>query len=180
MTSIVTEKELVQRCRQGDRKAQRDVYARNADQVYRLLLRMTGNADDAFDLSQDTFVRVFSSLDRFDARASLGTWIYQIALNEGRQFLRRQRLQRAKLAEMEPSKEPASQRASDIRLDVAEALDRLPEEERTLVVLRYFEQLSYDQIAEATGKPAGTVASGLNRARKLLMERLRPENAPRT
>jgi RNA polymerase sigma-70 factor (ECF subfamily) len=155
------------------------VYAQNADRVYRLLLRMTGNADDAFELSQDVFVGVFSKLDRFDARSSLSTWVYQIALNEGRQFLRRKKLHQAKLTEMNRPSETSDTPAADIRLDIAEALDRLPEEERTLLVLRYFEQLSYDEIAEAIDKPAGTVASGLNRARKLLREQLSPEDARR-
>jgi RNA polymerase sigma factor (sigma-70 family) len=140
---------------------------------------MTGNADDAFELSQDAFVQVFSSLDRFDGRASLGTWVYQIALNEGRQFLRRKKLQQTKLTAIEPSAGTPEDSTADNRLDIAEALDQLPEEERTLLVLRYFEQLSYDKIAEATGKPPGTVASGLNRARRLLREKLSAEDVPR-
>jgi len=175
----VSEKELVDRCRQKDREAQRELYAQNADRVYRLLLRMTGNADDAFELSQDAFIRVFSTLDGFDARASLGTWVYQIALNEGRQFLRRKKLQQVKLTEMNPSAATPGDHTADIRLDIAAALQHLPEAERTLLVLRYFERLSYDEIAERVGWPTGTVASGLNRARKLLREQLSPADAPR-
>ena len=156
------------------------MYAQNADRVYRLLLRMTGNADDAFELSQDTFVRVFGMLDKFDGRSRLGTWVYQIALNEGRQFLRRKRLGELKLAEIDaPTEAPASQ-STDSRLDVAEALGRLPEEERVLLVLRYFEDLSYSEIAELTGRPVGTVGSGLHRARKLLQGWLSPEDVSRT
>ncbi len=73
---------------------------------------------------------------------------------------------------MDPPSATSGNHTADIRLDIAEALDQLPEEERTLLVLRYFEQLSYDEIAQAIDKPAGTVASGLNRARKLLREQM--------
>lgn len=175
----MNEEELVQRCRQGDREAQQELYAQNADRVYRLLLRMAGNADDAFELSQDAFVRVFSHLDRFDARSRLATWVYQIALNEGRQYLRRRKLQRVKLAEIDATDTAAGNDTADIRLDVTEALGQLPEEERTLLILRYYEQLSYEEIAEAMEKPVGTVGSGLNRARRLLQRQMSREDAPR-
>lgn len=176
----MTDQELVQRGRQEDREAQREIYTRNADRVYRLLLRMTGNVEDASELTQDVFLRVFKKLAQFDERAGLGTWIYQIAINEGRQFLRKRKRQDIRLAEIEPGSDVEQDHAAALRLDVAEALDRLPEEEKTLLVLRYFEQQSYAEMAETLDKPPGTIASGLNRARKLLQEKLALENMPRT
>lgn len=171
----MTECQLVERCRQGDREAQRELYAQHVDRVYRLLLRMTGNRDDASELSQDVFLRVFEHIDRFDGRASLGTWVYQIALNEGRQFLRRKGRDQAGRAEWGQRASTDQVGPDHARLHIADALERLPEEERTLLVLRYFEQLSYAEMAKALEKPAGTVASGLNRARQLLKERLDPK-----
>lgn len=168
----MTQDELLDRCRQGDRQAQRELYDLNADRVYRLLLRMTGNPEDASELAQETFLRAYAALDQFDARASLHTWIYQIALNEGRQFLRRSRRREIKLAEVETASEVEADITTDIRLDITAALDLLPEEEKTLLVLRYYEQQSYDQMAIALDKPPGTIASGLNRARRLLLEKL--------
>lgn len=174
------ESELVHRCRAGEREAQRELYALNADRIYRLLLRMTGNADDALELAQDVFVRALDRLDRFDGRSRIGTWIYQIAVNEGRQFLRRRKHQQILMAEIEAPDDADARTAADNRLDVAAALDQMPEEERTLLVLRHFEELSYEEIAATVQKPAGTIASGLNRARRMLRELLSPENLPRT
>ncbi len=173
---LMIESQLITRCRRGDREAQRELYAQNADRVYRLLLRMTGNPDDASELAQDAFLRVFQHIERFDGRASLGTWIYQIALNEGRQFLRKKERDRAKRTELGYLEAVDSFGPEQARLEMADMLDGLPEEERTLLVLRYFEELSYAEMEEMLGKPGGTVASGLNRARRMLRERLESQN----
>ncbi len=171
--SIVTEAELMEGCRRGEREAQRELYARTADRTYRVLLRMTRNADDAFDLAQETYLRAFERMGQFKGTSSLGTWVYRIAVNEGLQFLRRRKTgigaveRRAALAE-----QANGASAADSRLDLAEAIDRLPDAERTLVILRHFEELDYAEIARVMEIPAGTVASGLNRARRMLREML--------
>jgi RNA polymerase sigma-70 factor, ECF subfamily len=167
----VTEKQLVDGCRRQDREAQRQLYAQTADRIYRLLLRMTRNAEEAADLTQETYIRVFRHIDRFEGDSSLYTWIYRIAVNEARQhFRRRGRHDEILREEMgRPVEAQAGgQEASALAMDVRAALDRLPAEERMLITLKYFEGLDYAQIAEALEKPAGTVASGLNRARRML------------
>lgn len=169
----VTEREIVQGCKRGNREAQRELYLRTCDRVYRLLLRMTGNPDDASELTQDTFLRVFNKVRSFEGKASISTWVYQIALNEGRQFLRRRKGREesaptlVRSAETNPDTDAAA-----ARMDIEEALERLPESERTLIVLRHLQGMSYDEMAEILGRPAGTIASGLNRARQMLRERL--------
>ncbi len=161
--------ELVERCRRRDREAQRQLYDRCADRVYRVLRRMTRNPDDAFDLAQDTFIRVFEKIDTFDATSSLTTWVYRIAVNEALQFLRRRRLSARTLLRLGRAlPESAPTVAADSQLDVSEALTRLPDAERVLIVLRYVEGLSYNEMAFILQKPAGTIASGLNRARQAL------------
>ena len=75
------EQELVEGCWRQDRSAQRQLYELTSEKIHRLMLRMTRNADDAFDLAQDTYLRAFARMDRFDGRSSLATWLYRIAIN---------------------------------------------------------------------------------------------------
>lgn len=171
----LTDVQLAEACRRGDRQAQRLLYDRCADRVYRLLLRMTGNPDDAFDLAQDTFIRAFQNIGTFDGASSLSTWIYRIAINEALQMRRRrERGRAASQARRGPSGDLAD---PDLRLDVAAALERLPEPDRALIVLRYMEGLSYAEMAAILAKPPGTIASGLNRARRALRDILGPFGA---
>ena len=173
MSSLVNESELVERCRKGDREAQRELYARTSDRVYRVLFRMTRNADDASELAQETYLRVFRGIGEFKGTASVATWVYQIALNEGREFLRRRKRREEVSGGVDELVESPGQSGHDqIRLDIEEALARLPEAQRTLIVLRHLEGLSYGEMAQVLGKPAGTIASGLNRARQMLREQL--------
>ena len=169
----MNEQQLVEQCRKGDRQAQRELYARTSDRVYRMLFRMTRNADDASELAQETYLRVFRSIDKFKGTASIATWIYQIALNEARQFLRRQKRREEVPGEVDERIDPSGHPGHNpIRMDIEEALGKLPEVERALIVLRHFEGLSYDEMAQALRKPPGTIASGLNRARQMLREQL--------
>ncbi len=165
----MTDGELAARCQRGDRDARRLLYERCADRIYRLLLRMTRNEQDALDLAQDTFVRAFERIGTYDGAASLPTWLYRIAVNEALQFLRHRQVVARSLPRLQPAgiSSGTDQHLED-RLDVAEAVARLPEDDQALVVLRYYEGLSYDEMAKALGKPAGTIASGLNRARRSL------------
>ncbi len=174
----MTEEQLVARCREGDREAQGDLYALTSDRIYRLLLRMTGRPDDAFDLAQDTYLKVFASIDQFKGDSGLTTWIYRIALNEARQHLRRRRIADAKLKIVKEMREYATAVEPDptALVDMREALNRLPVAERTMIVLRHFDQLSYDEMAQLLEKAPGTIASALNRARRMLRDLLQEDS----
>jgi len=142
---------------------------------------MLRNHDDTSDVAQDTYLRAFGAIGKFDGSSSVDTWLYRIAVNEALQFLRRRKRQSRLLREhRDHSERGPRQQPNDARLDVEEAVARLPEAERALIVLRYYEGLSYAQMAEVLNKPAGTIASGLNRARAMLKECLepRPGQAP--
>ena len=163
------ESDLIEACRRGDREAQRELYARSSPRIYALLLRMSRNADDAEELMQDTYVKVFQQIGSFAGQSRVETWIYQIALNEARQWLRRQRAQRDKLEKLHQMKDQAPTRPpGELRTDLDDLLEQLPEDEKTTLILRHHEGLSYAEIAERTGIPAGTVASRINRARRRL------------
>jgi RNA polymerase sigma-70 factor, ECF subfamily len=176
--SPVTDSELAQRCARGDRQAQRLLYDHCSDRVYRVLCRMMGNQDDALDLAQDTFVRVFQKIHTFDGASGLMTWVYRIAVNEALQFRRRQKRTTTILGRVAWNRREVTPGApdKDARRDLLEALALLPEAERALLVLRYVEGLAYNQMAEVLGKPPGTIASGLNRARQMLRQVLCPDN----
>lgn len=179
--TIVNEHELIEACRNGVREAQRELYEASGPRIYALLLRMTRNGDDAAELMQDTYIKVFKSITSFTGASRVETWIYQIALNEARQWLRRRDVYHDKLDRIRQDSDPMSSQADkDLELDVHEALEHLPEDEKTILILRHFEEMSYADIAEATGLPAGTVASRLNRARQRLQERLREHSVEKT
>ncbi len=180
----VTEQDMVEGCRRGDREAQRELFEHTSDRVFRLLVRLTGSMDDAYDLSQDTYLKGFAQIDKFDGHASVATWLYKIAVNEALQFLRRAKSTRLKLqgAALELDTNPVDTTA--VRLDVQAALAVTDPSDRAFLVLRYQDRLDYRTIAEIVGCPEGTVASRLSRARDRLRKILqksydsREENNP--
>ena len=184
-----SESDLIRQCREGNTQAQRELYDQTSDRIYRLLLRLTRNEQDAFDLAQETYLRAFTKLEEFGGRSSFATWVYRIAVNEALQFLRREnRGQGKKPSNPEPDAKAARVRLPDLpldqglesgseeqtisRLDLTEALDDLTPMDRSILLLRYQEGLDYRAIADITGCPEGTVASRLNRARSRLREKL--------
>lgn len=181
----LNDQELAERCRRGDHTAQREIYDRTSERIYRLLLKITRNPDRAFDLAQDTYVRAFTRMHQFDGRASLATWLYRIAVNEALQLARREATADAKLGALpHPDEVEADGGHVAAQIDVAEALAALSLEDRTILLLRYQEGLDYAAISDITGCPPGTVASRLNRAREKMRNLLskdygtREESAP--
>ena len=176
----MNERELVRRCRAGEREAQQELYDHTSERIYSLLLKMTANADDAFDLAQETYLKAFTRMGQFDGRSSITTWLYRVAINEALQFLRRAKKVRIKLQEIalqngtkgDIERHDSIERTS-ARIDVNDALAALAPIERAMLLLRYKDGLDYRAIAEAVDCAPGTVASRLNRARHSLREILR-------
>ena len=127
----MTEPDLVERCREGNREAQRELYDRTSENIYRLLLRMTASPDDAFDLAQETYLKAFTRMGQFDGRSSVATWLYRVAVNEALQFLRRARRTRVKLQQIVPAPAEGDKGTesdfehSTIRLDMNDAVAAL-------------------------------------------------------
>jgi RNA polymerase sigma-70 factor (ECF subfamily) len=164
------DEDFIQRCREGDRQAQAELYRCTSEKIYRLLLRMTRSPDDAFDLTQQTYVQALPNLCRFDGRSALSTWLYRIAVNQALRF-RHRTAQIQRKTETTPSNEDgaSTEHAPDgTKLDVEEALAVLDPRERVILLLRYQEGLSYRAIAEVAECAEGTVGSRLHRARKTL------------
>ncbi len=167
---------MVERCRKGQREAQREFYARTVDRIHRLLLKMTNREEDAFDLAQETYLRAFAHIGQFDGRSSLQTWLYRIAVNEALKSLKRAKAQRKTLGSLsaDPTRLEASGNQGDARTDVSAALAELSPSDRMMLLLRYEQGLDYRAIAAAVGCAEGTVASRLNRSRRRLRALLEP------
>ena len=167
------DQQLVERCRRGNRDAQRELYERTCERIYGLLLKLTHNPDDAFDLTQETYLRAFARISQFEGNSSIATWLYRIAVNEGRQAARRGITGQRARESLGRIPQPGGNGQADTRLDVDVAMSELPEDDRLILLLRYHEGLDYETIAQMTELPPGTVASRLNRAREHLRERLK-------
>lgn len=165
----------LQRCRENDPAAQRRVFEHYKDQVYSIAVEfLKGDESAAKDVTQEVFVKVFRGLPSFRQEARFSTWLYRIVTNACMDEVRRGRrlVFYADLPRhMHPTTEPTE--SSDADGPVRQALARLSPKLRIVVLLRYFEDLSYEEIADATGVSAGTVASRLNRAHRSLGNALR-------
>jgi RNA polymerase sigma-70 factor (ECF subfamily) len=182
------EAELVQRCAVGDEMAAAELVAEHQRMVYQLALHLLGSQDEALDLSQEVFLRVFRTIGRFRGRSALRTWIYRIVINQARNrqrwWKRRHRSQQVSLdehlAQFGDFPSPADSGSPDRALRRKEtaariwgAVDRLPFDQRTAIILREIDGLSYEEIAFSLGVAIGTVKSRLTRAREALRVQLR-------
>ena len=170
--------DLVLRHRYGDAGAFEEIYTLHERMVYNLALRLLADPEEAADLSQEAFLRIYRHLHRFRGRSSLRTWIYRVALNCCRTRLDKRTRGAVVWSEAEPErveKVPDTDRDPEDRAlasatgdRVAAALARLPGEFREAVVLRDLEGLSYREIATVTSRRIGTVRSRIARGRERL------------
>jgi RNA polymerase sigma-70 factor (ECF subfamily) len=157
------------RLRQGDRGAYRDLVASYGPRLLGAAERLGHSPHEAEDLVQETFLALVRSLDRFEGRAALFTWLYRVLLNRHAELVRRKSLGREKAARaVDPAPPPDPSRDEQIRL----ALGRLREPEQRVLFLRFFEGLPYEEIARIVDAPLGTVHAqafhGLRHLRELL------------
>lgn len=171
--------DLALRHRYGDPAAFEEVYLRFADMVFSLALRMSGNREEAADMTQETFLRVYRHLGRFRGRSSLKTWIYRITVNCCRTKLRK-RSRRKLEGPLESFEELADERSGpeqrtlghDLGRRLAAAIGELPVVFREAVLLRDVQGLSYVEIGDVLGVRIGTVRSRIARGRERLRSRL--------
>ena len=172
---------LLASVRNGDRAARELLARRVGDSAYIFALQLTRGADTARDIAQDSVLRFFQHLDRFDADRPVEPWLYQIVRNRVRDLSRRNRLRRhesleAWLAEgrpetADPSSDPAADaERRDLQRQVWRAISELDHAHREIIVLRDYHDLSYREIAAVLSIPQGTVMSRLHTARRKLRE----------
>jgi RNA polymerase sigma-70 factor (ECF subfamily) len=182
-----TDAELVDRCRNGDREAWEIIVRRRHARIYNLAYRFTGRTDEAEDLTQEVFLKVYRTLHRYRPDSgALETWITRVARNHFIDHYRKyktEKIQTTSLQDHHPDVGvPVKARVEtpgDLldRKEAAERvhrlLDHLPQEQREAVILRDLEELTYEEIAEALQVPIGTVKSRINRGRIELARLLR-------
>lgn len=173
---------LVSRAKRGDHQALAQLIARTQSRIYNLAYRFLGNVQEAEDLTQEVFIKVWRALPDFRGESKFTTWLYTIALNTFRNRRRAQRQPQTVSIDQEglgeeilPAVEDPAQSviANEERSRLWEIVECLPEKYRLVLTLFYQQQLSYQEIAKALSLPLGTVKAHLNRARRALAARLK-------
>ena len=165
---------LIDDCKRGDRGALQSLVSRYERPVYNAAYRMMGNADDAADVTQAAFLKVFEHLDRYDSKFKFFSWIYRITINESIDQLKRRGQQRP-LDDQQVSRERGPEELADsgvLCTSIQAVLMELQQDHRAVIVLRHFTECSYEQIAEVLQIPEKTVKSRLYTARQLIKRKL--------
>lgn len=172
----MTVEELVRAAAKGRTEAFEELVRLHEKKVYALTLRMCGNPEDARDAAQEAFLSAWRGLPSFRGEAGFSTWLYRLASNAAIDQLRRNRRQREEdsldAGEMDaPDQSPGPQEAaegSELQRAVADGLASLSEDHRRILLLREYQALSYDEIAQTLDMDLGTVKSRISRARRAL------------
>jgi len=166
---------MVRDCQQGDKKALDTLVRQLQTPVYNAAYRMLGSADEAADVTQTTFLKVFENIHRFDPKYRLFSWTYRIAVNEAiDQLRRRNRLEPLKSPPISDTDQPQEMTAaSQLSREVQATLLELNEDQRAVIVLHYFSDCSYHDIGHILDLPEKTVKSRLFSARQQLKNRLK-------
>lgn len=173
-----TDIEIVKEVLQGRSEAFRELVARYKKAVYSLCYRMAHNHEEAEDLSQELFIKVYQNLDKYDHNYRLSTWILKIASNTTIDSLRKKRVDTLPLDDdIESKQEMASAESiffhQDNKRVIEKMIQELPEEYRLLIILYHQQGLSYKEIAEAVNIPMSKVKNRLHRARNILKDELK-------
>ena len=169
------DRELIARVRAGDGAAERALYDRHVDRVYRLAFRLAGDDDLAREFTQETFIRAFDKLDTFRGDAALATWLHSIATSVALNGLRKVKRFRQRETELDDATAvTAGGRASepDLKQRLTQAIDALPIGYRTVFVMHDVEGYTHQEIGAALGVETGTSKAQLSRARAKLREAL--------
>jgi RNA polymerase sigma-70 factor (ECF subfamily) len=188
MTQDENDQQLVRRVQKGDRSAFDLLVLKYQHRVLKLVSRFVSNTAEAEDVSQDAFLKAYRALPSFRGESAFYTWLYRIAINTAKNSLVANRRRpvdfdldlqdpdqfdrHARLKEVDTPERVLL--TEEIRQVVEGAMEQLPEDLRTAIVLRELDGLSYEEIAEAMDCPVGTVRSRIFRAREAIDKRLKP------
>ena len=180
---------LIDQCLAGDSDAFGSLMQRYQDRLYGTLVHLLGSPQDALDVAQDAFLLAYKNLASFRGDSAFYSWLFRIAHNAAVSFRRRERSRSGggpkqsidhgrdvygdEPADSSPAADPSSEMVTDERRRVVQAaLAELPEDYRTVLVLKEMDGLRYDEIADMIGCPIGTVRSRIHRARSELKDKL--------
>ncbi len=181
MAMTMDDRSLVSLAQQGDGEAFALLVQRHQKMVYNLALGKTGSHHDAEEITQNAFLKAWQGLPQFQGKAAFSSWLYRLTLNAATDFLR-QRGRHAKVVSLSdpdlppiPDQSPTPEERSAAEADrqaLWQAIEALPEQQRTILLLREIDGLSYKEIALALDLEEGTVRSRLSRSRKVLRKLL--------
>ena len=180
---------LVQKANNGDQKAYAELLDRYRDAIYYMLLKMVNNASDAEDLTIEAFGKAFKNIQQYAPNFAFSTWLFKIATNNCIDFIRKKKANHVSLDQNDDEHEKATMDIQSPVMDPEETMindqkikmmrsvvDKLKPRYRKLIELRYFSELSYEEIAAELELPIGTVKAQLFRARELLYNILKSVN----
>ena len=163
----LSEKEVLKRVKKGDREVYQYIVTAYMQKAYYIALGFVHNHQDALDLSQDAFIKAFRKIKKFDSNKSFFPWFYQILKNLCiDHYKKKRRLNEVPLDDVNVTGRERDDR--ELKETLWKGISELPLEHREIIILRYFRQVSYQEIAEITGKPIGTVMSSLFYAKRKL------------
>ena len=178
------ENRLVERSKRGDEEAFGVLVNKYKTKVFNLAYSFTRDRENADDLAQEVFIKVFYALEKFKFQSGFGTWLYRIAVNHFKDYLRKHAKERhlsidalgrePSLSDDEIKKKERAQEAADRKKLLYESLQSLPEKHQVILTLRDIQGHSYEEIAGILKLSAGTVDSRLHRARKMLRKKIAP------
>lgn len=182
-----TDEALVRSVLSGDRDRFELLVERYQTRLVNYLYRMVRNLEEAHDLTQEVFIRVYQALDRYDSQYRFSTWLFRVAQNAAIDVIRKRRIQLVPLTrradegsdatvDLElPDGQPSALdtlQGRELDASIRSAIDALPWEYRELILLRHYGELAYEEIAEVKAMPLGTVKNKLFRARQMLKQQL--------
>ena len=173
LTSVANEEAWIRQAQRSDASAFESLYRLHVDKVYGLCLRMTGNASEAEDCTQEAFIQAWNKMLKFRGDSAFSTWLHRIAVNTVLGRIRKSKREQDRIQAVSDVQPPpiATGDTGELR-DLAEAVDRLPERARHVFVLHAVYGYSHDEAAEMLGIAAGTSKAQLHRARRLLAQQL--------
>jgi RNA polymerase sigma-70 factor (ECF subfamily) len=181
------DRKLIEAAKRGENKAFERLMKKYYKSVYFLVFKMVRNSEDAEDLTQESFAKAFNSINSFDPKYAFSTWLFKIATNNCIDHIRRQKMQTLSINQPTQGEDGSSMvfqiQDRDLIPDeqilkkqrkeiIARAVSGLPDRYQQLIQLRYFRELSYEEVAQELKIPLGTVKAQLHRAKELLNEAL--------
>lgn len=189
MVSIIMEKgnvldndfQLVERFRKGDQRAFDELVIKYQSRICYLVLGIIGDSDEAADIAQTTFVKAYQKLHSFRGKASFKTWLYRIAINLSKNYLR-EKVKKERLPPLRKAERVIENKVEEMIIKersqmVREAISQLPERQRLTLLLRIYEELPYKEIARIMGGPAGLAKVNFHHAINNLRKKWRKLNS---
>lgn len=172
------ERQWIEEVLAGNKQAYAQIINKYKNQLYATILRMTKNPQDAQDLVQEAFIKVYHQLEKFEGKGTFSSWIYRVAINHCMDEFRKKRykMQQLEISEdqvMNPNHPEVIFLKKEKNRQLERLIGTLPEEERIIILLRYVNELSYSEISDLVEIPVSSVRNKLHRAKKKLRETIK-------